>query len=136
MLNPGDYSLCDAAITTALASVPQTPIQELDGILGVTVLAKFSYGSGGTSAKAYLQITPDNGITWIDIGCFAFTTASAIKVVNFSGLTPVTMPVVPSDGALADNTFIDGILGSAMRVKLQTTGTYVGTIMSVKISAR
>ena len=136
MLNPGNYSLCDTAITTAQASIAQTPIQELDGILGVTVLAKFSYGSGGTSAKAYVQVSPDDGITWIDIACFAFTTASAVKVVNFSGLTPVLAPVLPNDGALADNTFIDGILGSAMRVKLVTTGTYVGSVLSVKISAR
>jgi hypothetical protein len=136
MLNPGDYSLCDASITTALASVPQTPIQDLEGILGATVMAKFSYGSGGTTAKAYLQITPDDGLSWIDIACFAFTTASATKVVNFSGLTPVLTPVVPSDGALADNTFIDGILGSSMRAKLLTTGTYANTLLSLKFSAR
>lgn len=136
MLNPGDYSLCDTAITTALASVAQTPVDDIDGLTAFTVLAKFSYGSGGTTAKAYLQVTLDDGISWIDIGCFAFTTASGIKVANFSGLTPVLTPVSPSDGALADNTFIDGILGSALRVKLLTTGTYVGSVMSVKISAR
>jgi hypothetical protein len=136
MLNPGDYSLCDTAITTALNGVAQTPVVDLDGVTAITVLAKFSYGSAGTTAKAYLQITLDDGISWIDIGCFSFTTASAIKVVNFSGLTPVLTPVSPSDGALADNTFVDGVLGSAMRVKLLTTGTYVGSVMSVKISAR
>ena len=60
----------------------------------------------------------------------------ATKKINLSGLTPVTNPVTPSDGAMADNTFQDGFLGAAMRVKLVTTGTYSNTILSVKLSAR
>jgi hypothetical protein len=37
---------------------------------------------------------------------------------------------------LADDTFVDGVLGPAMRAKLVTTGTYSNTILSVKLSAR
>lgn len=136
MRNPGDYSLCDQAITTALSSVALTPVQDLEGILAATILARFAYGSGGTSAKAYVQVTLDDGATWIDVACFAFTTASATRVINLSGLTPKTTPLTPSDGALTDDTFIDGVLGSAMRVKLVTTGTYSNTVLSVKLSAR
>jgi hypothetical protein len=136
MLNPGDYSLCDLSITAALNAVAQTPIQDLEGILAATILVRFAYGSGGTSAKAYVQVTLDDGATWIDVACFAFTAASATKVINLSGLTPKLQPLVPSDGALADDTFIDGVLGSAMRVKLVTTGTYSNTVLSVKLSAR
>jgi hypothetical protein len=44
--------------------------------------------------------------------------------INEVGLTPVTTAVTPSDGAMADNTVQDGILGSAMRAKISTTGTY------------
>jgi hypothetical protein len=136
MRNPGDYSLCDLSITTALNAVAQTPIQDLEAMLAATILARFAWGSGGTSAKAYVQVTLDDGLTWIDIVCFAFTTLSATKVINLSGLTPKTTPLTPSDGALADDTFVDGVLGSAMRVKLVTTGTYSNTVLSVKLSAR
>src|SRR5947209_1520653 len=124
MLNPGDYSLCDASPTTAIASVAQTPIQNLEGMIAATLLLKFSYGSGGTSAKAYVQITLDDGVTWIDVACRAWTNVNETKVINLSGLTPIAA-FTPSDGAMADNTLQDGVLGSAMRVKLLTTGTYV-----------
>lgn len=136
MNNPGDYSLADLAITTALTSVAQTPIQNLEGILAATITARFAYGTGGTTVKAWVQTTLDDGQTWIDIACFAFTTASGLKVINLSGLTPVTTAIAPSDGAMADNTVQDGILGSAMRVKITSTGTYANTLLSVKISAR
>lgn len=135
MRNPGDYSLADIAITTALNAVAQTPIQDLEGMLAATIEFKFAYGSGGTSAKAYVQVTLDDGQTWIDIACRAWTTSSDTKVINLSGLTPVAA-FTPSDGAMADNTLQDGILGSAMRVKLVTTGTYSNTTLSVKLSAR
>jgi hypothetical protein len=135
MRNPGDYSLCDLAITTALNAVAQTPIQDLEGIISATIEFKFAYGSGGTSAKAYVQVTLDDGQTWIDIACRAWTTSSDTKVINLSGLTPVAA-FTPSDGAMADNTLQDGGFGSAMRVKLVTTGTYSNTTLSVKLSAR
>lgn len=136
MLNPGDYSLCDLAITSALSGVAQTPIQNLEGILATTIEAKFSYGSGGTSLKAYVQVTLDDGQTWVDVASFAFTTSSATKLINLSGLTPKTTAVTPSDGALTDDTCIDGILGSAMRVKVTSVGTYANTVFSVKVSVR
>ncbi len=135
MLNPGDYSLCDHSLTTALASVAQTPIQNLEGMIAATILLKFSYGSGGTTARAYVQITLDDGVTWIDVACRSWTNVSETKVINLSGLTPVAA-FTPSDGAMADNTLQDGVLGSAMRVKLLTTGTYANTIISVKLSAK
>ena len=136
MRNPGDSSLCDQAITTALSSVALTPVQDLEGILAATILARFAYGSGGTSTKAYVQVTLDGGATWVDVACFAFAQASGTRVINLSGLTPKTTPLTPSDGALADDTFVDGVLGSAMRVKLVTVGTYSNTILSVKASVR
>src|SRR6266540_3896020 len=136
MLNPGDYSLCDLSLTTALSAQAQTPIQNLEGILAVTIDFKFSYGSGGTNCKVWVQVSSDDGQTWKDIACRAFTTSSSIKTINVSGLTPVTTAITPTDGAMADDTTQDGILGSAMRVKITTTGTYANTLLSVKINAR
>lgn len=136
MNNPGCYSLADTAITTALTGSAQTAIENLEGMLAASIQAKFAYGSGGTTAKVYVQTTLDDGITWVDIASFAFTTASATKVINLSGLTPKTTAVTPSDGALTDDTCVDGVLGNALRAKLTTTGTYVNSTLSVKLIAR
>lgn len=136
MLNPGDYSLCDLSLTTPLNAVALTPIENLEGMEAVTIEARFAYGSGGTSAKVWVQTTLDKGQTWIDVACFAFATQSAIKVINLSGLTPQTTQITPTDGAMADNTAQDGILGSALRAKVTTTGTYSNTLLSVKINVR
>jgi hypothetical protein len=101
MVNSGDYSLADLAITTALTGVAQTPIQNLDGILAVTIDFKFSYGSGGTTCKVWVPVSSDDGQTWKDIACRAFATSSSTKTINLSGLTPVTTAITPTDGAMA-----------------------------------
>lgn len=136
MNNPGDYSLAALGITTALSAVVQTSIINLEGMQALTIEAKLSYGSGGTTAKVWVQTTVDNGETWVDIANFAFTTASSTKIINLSGLTPQTSQITPSDGAMADNTCQDGVLGSALRAKITTTGTYANTSLAVKVSAR
>lgn len=135
MLNPGLYALADRAITTALNEA-QTAIVDLDGVSAVTLHARLAYGSGGTTAKVYVQTSLDQGVTWIDVACFAFATAGAVKVANLSGLTPRTAPIVPSDGALADDTVIDGILGDRLRAKVITTGTYSSSVVSVRAAVR
>jgi hypothetical protein len=98
--------------------------------------AQFAYGSGGTTCKVWIQTTLDNGQTWLDIACLAFTTASATKIINLSGLTPVTMAITPTDGSMADNTVQDGVLGSALRATITTTGTYGSTSLSVRANRR
>jgi hypothetical protein len=70
------------------------------------------------------------------VACFAFTTASATRVINLSGLTPVTTAITPSDGAMADNTYQDGIMGSCWRAKITTTGTYANTNIVVRLEGR
>jgi hypothetical protein len=136
MLNPGDYTLANLGPTTPVAALALTAIQNLEGMKAVTLECQFAYGSGGTTLKVWVQTTLDNGQTWIDIACLAFTTASAIKVLNLSGLTPVTTAIVPTDGAMADNTCQDGVLGSALRVKMTSTGTYASTGLNVRASVR
>jgi hypothetical protein len=136
MLNAGDYTLALRAITTALAGEAQSAIQNLEGMQAVTLECQFAYGSGGTSCKVYIQTTLDEGQTWLDIACFAFTTTSSLKVINLSGLTPVTTQVTPSDGSMTDNTAQDGVLGSSLRAKITTVGTYVNTSVSVRASVR
>ncbi|WP_194483138.1 hypothetical protein [Bradyrhizobium sp. CCBAU 21365] len=137
MLNPGDYTLAALGITTALTGQAQTSISQLEGLIAATVEVQFAYGSGGTSCKVWIQTTLDAGQTWLDIACFAFTTSSSTKVINISGLTPVTTAIVPTDGSMSDNTVQDGVLGSALRAKITTVGTYAGsTSLSVRASVR
>lgn len=147
MNSPGIYDVGSSAITTAVtgsvissstdsAGTAIGYIDRLDGMTAITAQFRFAYGSGGTTAKAYLQTSLDQGTTWVDIACEAFTTSSAVQIVNLSGLTPKTTAATPADGALADDSALDGVLGDRLRVKITTTGTYVGTTLSVRVSAR
>lgn len=135
MLNPGIYSLADRAVTTALNEA-QTPVVNLDGMTAVTVQARLAMGTGGTTCKVYVQTSLDQGVTWIDIACAAFATSGAVKLFNTSALTPRTSPVITTDGALADDTVLDGILGDRLRAKIVTVGTYANAIASVRVAVR
>lgn len=109
----------------AAADTKCTPVTGLTGMTALTVQLDWRYGSGGTLLKAYLQTSLDGGNTWVDIACFAPANANTKKVLNFSALTPVA-PVDPTDGAMADNTRLDGILGDRVRLRVISTGTYAG----------
>ncbi len=95
------------------------------------VVAALTYGSGGTSVAAYLQTKI--GDAWVDAAAFKFTTASASKLAVLSALTPITTLYTPTDGALADNTVKDGVVGTLWRVKYTSVGTYAGTTLKVDV---
>lgn len=121
-------TLISETITVAVTGVtPDAPTYSLPGLNyeSLSLQALFTYGSGGTTAKAWVQTTFDQGATWTDIANFAFTTATARRLYH---LTPVAVTAIatPTDGTLADNTAVNGLLGSDLRVKLTTTGTYAG----------
>jgi hypothetical protein len=111
-------------ITTAVSATAGDTFEVPAGFKTLSLEGVFTYGSSGTSAKVYVQTTFDGGVTWVDIACFAFTTASASKAANLSCLTPVTTVYTPTDGSLEDNTVKDGLLGTKIRTKYVTTGTY------------
>lgn len=119
--------LLDIGIEEAVFGVGST--FEIDkvapGTKTLTLLCNFDYGGDGTSAKAYVQTSFDGGNTWLDIACFAATTASAKKLANLSALTPVATFYTPTDEQLADNTTKDGLIGPLLRVKYVTVGTYI-----------
>ena len=143
MNNPGVYDLASVALTTDLTGEVVTEISgveyvgSLDGMLAASVQVRFAYGSGGTTCKVYIQTSLDQGTTWCDVCCVALTTSSATKIVNLSGLTPKTTAATPGDGALADDTCVDGIIGDRWRCKITSTGTYAGnTTVAVRLTAR
>lgn len=112
-------------LTTAVTGVTTTPITRFDGAWYLVWESIFTYGSGGTTAKFWLQTTLD-GSTWIDISNHAFTTATASKVSALQTSVALTAGTTPGDAALADNTIVNGLFGSAFRLKYTTTGTYAG----------
>ncbi len=134
--NIGVFGLGDLTLTTA-GTQTGAPVTDLDGMTAVTLQLRLAYGSGGTSAKAYVQTSLDQGTTWVDIACVVFATASEVAILNLSGLTPKTSQVNPTDGALADDTALDGVLGDRLRLKVVSTGTYAGsTVLSGRALVR
>jgi hypothetical protein len=104
----------------------------------VAIEAVFVYGSGGTNATAYVQTSFDNGVTWCDVASFQFTTASLRRVSALTtGQAPAAQAFTPTDGTLAANTVVNGVVGDAWRCKLTTTGTYAGgTTINVFLNGR
>lgn len=116
------------AVTALLSSVyqlrPGPGAQALPS--GALIQGNFTYGSGGTSADAYVQTSIDGGGTWTDVANFHFTTSSARFIYNLNSSTSKTTEVVPTDGSLAANTSVDGVIGNLWRCKYTTVGTYAG----------
>jgi hypothetical protein len=114
-------------ITTALTNEVVATVTGLTDKNRVSLVAAFTYGSSGTSAKVYIQTSIDGGTTWYDIACFAFTTATAVKYLSVSALTAVNADATPTTGTLTDDTSINGLLGDRIRMVVTSTGTYAGS---------
>lgn len=121
-------------IGAAVAATATTPKIDMHGMQHLAIQAKFLYGAGGTTAKAYIQTSLDRGTTWIDIASFAFSTAAATKISALSSAIALAAAATPTDGTLADNTILNGFFGDRLRVKYVTTGTYTGAT-SLEITA-
>lgn len=128
--------LSSTTITTAVAAQTGTAVISLVGAKVLVVEAVFTYGSGGTSAKVWVQTRVAGG-TWRDIMNLAFTTSSATKWSKVSSYAAMTAAQTASDAALSDDTILDGLLGSEVRVKYTTTGTYAGgTTLAVRAAIK
>lgn len=132
-LTPAVYTLASLGITTALSASAQTAIEDLEGMASVTLEAAFGYGSGGSTAKVWVQTSFDGGTTWRDVALFEFTTASAVKVAN---LQANAAKAVTAYAALSSEGVIDGVLGDRLRAVVTTTGTYANSTLAVRASVR
>ena len=135
----GKMVLLDLNITTALSTTVGS--KQLDigrNVIALAIQCNFTYvASAATSAKAYVQTSFDGGTTWTAIACCAHNTASANRVVNLSGATPVTTMYTLTDATLADSTVKDGCIGNLLRVKYVTVGTYgAGTSMKIYVTPK
>lgn len=89
------------------------------------VYCVFTYGSGGTTCRVWVQTSLDGGTTWIDIADFSHTTSSLTRGYNISSIAATVTTL--TDGALTANTAINGFLGPIYRTKVTSTGTYAGS---------
>lgn len=131
---PGSYVLFAGGITGALSAQAQTPIDELEGMLSASIVARFAYGSGGTSVSALVQTSFDDGTVWFDVARLDFTTSSGTRYENLSGLTAKGATAY---AALSGEGVNDGLLGPMFRAVITSVGTYAGgTLLDLRISAR
>lgn len=127
--------LLNAPITAAVTGVATTPLR-LRAPAGrvlpssITLHAKFTYGSGGTTADAWVQTSLDDGATWCDVAHFAFLLASLRSVTSVTSGKSFAQ-AAPTDGTLAAGTVNDGLFGPLWRIKYSTTGTYAATTLRV-----
>ena len=126
MDNPGALSLGDFSINTDGTQVGAA-VTCLQGVASLALQARFAYGSGGTACKAYIQTSLDQGQTWVDIACFVFATSGGVLTAGIvaGGQTPSA----PTDGALADNTIVQGLLGDQLRAKVVSVGGYTNSTL-------
>jgi len=126
-------TLLAVAITTAVTAQVSAAQQLFDGPpRAMAIQCNFTYGSGGTTADAWVQTSFDN-TTWVDVANCHFTTSSLRELFNLSSLTPVTSAYTATDGTLTSNTVKDGIFGGWWRVKYTTTGTYATSTLNVDV---
>jgi hypothetical protein len=118
-------TLLSATLSTAVTGVTPGSIMVAGRVESLTLQGTITVAGGGTTAKAWVQTSLDGGVTWADIANFAFTTSTAVRIYHLT-YAAVTSIATPTDGTLADNTAVNGILGEQFRVKLTTTGTYTG----------
>lgn len=133
MNDAGIFELAALQIGAAKSQSLLTPIIDLEGMSAVTLEAAFLYGAGGATVVAVICTSFDGGTTWRQVARFDFATASATKTANLSGLTPKGVAAYLD---LAAEGVSDGVLGDRLAVLLTTTGTYTGSVLSVRASVR
>lgn len=123
----GPYSLTSSGTYTGNSQ------EYFSGILGLSVQVVFTYGSGGTSAKTYLQTSMDQAVTWQDVAAIGMFTTSTTTLLNLSKLTPVTTFRSPTTLALTTGTANDGVMGDRFRFVTVTVGTYANTTLTMSL---
>jgi hypothetical protein len=107
-----------------------------DECKSLTAECVFVDGGGGTDITVYIQTSLDaiGGTTtgrapqtWMDIMCFHFLVTAGRKVLKVTEDTAIVAAVTETDGTLTDDTAVSGIIGSHVRARVVTTGTYTAT---------
>ena len=126
-------NLISRVITTAETATTADAVAMLGRVESLTIYVVFTYGSGGTTCRVWVQTSLDGGATWMDIADVSATTSSITRAYHLTAAA-VTAIATPGDGALAANTSVNGFLGPVFRTKVTSTGTYAGsTTLTVSV---
>jgi len=135
----GNYSLMiglnDFNITGPSSTYTGDWLEGLYGMASMSVLLDYRAGTGGTDVRAYIQTSLDGGATAMDVACALFTTTPDRRVLNLSANAP-SASFSATDGTLADDTQHDGVLGTMVRLKVVSTGTWVNTALAGRVVVR
>jgi len=123
------------AITTAQSIATRGKVTKLpDSCRGLTAECVFVDGGGGTNIKVYIQTSLDSigsstaggkPQVWFDVMCFAFATTAGRKLLKVREETAVVADHVETADALTDDTAVSGLIGTHVRARIVTTGTYI-----------
>lgn len=133
MDNAQVFTLAALQITTAMSKSLLTPIVNLSGATAVTLDCEFMYGTGSGTVTAVVATSFDGGTRYRQIARFDFANASAVKQCNLEGLLSKGITVYAD---LAAEGVQDGILADNLAAIITTTGTYSGSVISLRASVR
>lgn len=120
-------NVLSVTLGSAVANAVSGTITGLDDRVIVGAGMTFAYGSGGTAGTAYLQTSPDSGVTWFDVAGFSFGTASVKCYATLGQPAFGTATFAATDGALGGGTVAAIPVGERARIKYSNIGTYAGT---------
>jgi len=145
MDSPGSFFLLIGGtdfVITAPTTYTGDWLTDLDGMVSASVLLDFRSATGpqlldgDPYIRAYLQTSLDDGNSVIDLASVVFQSTNQQQVFNIAADTTSTAPMTATDGALADNTILGGLLGNRLRLKVTTQGTWVNTYLGGRVVVR
>ncbi len=93
--------------------------------------------TGGTSATIYLQTSFDGGVTWADIHSHSYANTATNKVsATTIYIAPAAQAAAVTDGSLAANTVLQGIVGDRFRIKITSVGTYAAATIQAHLMVK
>lgn len=109
------------AAGTYLYDLPGTPIRPRK----INYSVNFDITTlGGTTVDNYLQTSFDNGVTWEDVANLQVLQADVRKIASMVRDVAAAVRTAASDGALAADTKVDGLMGYNWRIKQVVVGAY------------
>lgn len=128
--SPGVYTLIAAGVTTAQVGTVMEIIEGLEGMDRLTLVAEVLGAGSGSTIAMLAQTSFDGGVTWYDAARFDFTTSPGVKYCVLSR----NSKAIAAYAALSVEGVNDGLIGAAFRGKLITVGTYVSTVVSLRLA--
>lgn len=104
-----------------------------DDCRGLTAECVFVDGGGGTDITVYIQTSLDSigsstaggkPQVWFDIMCFHWLVTAGRSILSVREETVIASIATETLDALTDDTAVSGIIGTHVRARIVTTGTY------------